>query len=269
VRRGVSRAALVGAAVLASTGGIAGADAAPPPSDGGVATSSGGAPVSRPAPSHPTVAPDPARTGIGFSPLSFVYTALPVSIGAAAYANMEDTNETLRSLELDELPTVLSTVSLALVAAYPVGLVVEPMYRFSIAGTDEATMTMHQVFLNFGWLIHAHGDQVVYPYLGVGYGNTSFEVTYEVTKQSFDETLRSPDGEALLSNSSLMLQVGLSSALWGSGNGDFIGLRVGAFVAPLSSGWKRRGFEVTEGPAPPTTGFYLMGSFGVHDPRWR
>lgn len=223
------------------------------------------------APANAPISADPARTGVGFSPLSFVYTAIPVGIGVARHTRIEGTNELLRSLQLDELPELLTTVSVALTAAYPMGLVVEPMYRFSIAGTDETTLTMHQAFVNLGWLIHAHGDQVVYPYLGVGYGNTSFGVTSPGVPQTqpFYDVLRNPEGEVLLVNHSLMLQVGLASALWGSGNGDFIGLRFGAFVAPLSSGWKRRGFEVTGGPSPPMNGFYLMGNFGLHDPRWR
>jgi hypothetical protein len=217
----------------------------------------------------PPTAPDPARTGIGFSPLSFVYTAIQAGIGVSRHAEMEQTNELLRARGLDELPDLLTTVSLALTAAYPMGLVVEPLYRFNIVGTDQTTLTMHQLLLDVGWLIYAKDDVVAYPFIGMGYGNSSMDISAEPPQQSFYDLLGAPEGEALLSNSSLVLQAGLAASLWGSGHGDFLGLRFGAFWAPISSGWKRRGKEVFGGPDPPMSGFYLTGTLGYHDPRWR
>ena len=255
------RAALAVAAALLAVS----APAAAEPADT-AAPGRSEAPTPPPAPQAP---PDPARTGVGFSPLSFVYTAVQAGIGVSRHAEMEETNKLLRARDLDELPDLLSTVSLALTAAYPMGLVVEPMYRFNIVGTEQTTLTMHQLLLDVGWLIYGEGDVVAYPFIGVGYGNSSLDISADPPQQRFSDLLGAPEGEALLSNSSLVLQAGLAASLWGSGHGDFLGLRFGAFWAPISSGWKRRGKEVLDGPDPPMSGFYLTASIGYHDPRWR
>jgi hypothetical protein len=208
------------------------------------------------------------RSADGFGPLSFAYTALPIALGATRFVEIDDVNETLREAGFGEVSTITPTVGASLVVAYPVGLVLEPMYRFTIASTSEVSLSSHQLFLNGGWLIHARGDVVAFPLVGVGYGNSSLELTLpEVPEQRFGELLAEPSGEALLSSSSLLLQVGLSASLWGSGAGDFVGLRSGLMWAPISSGWKRRGHAVDGGPAPPMSGAYLSLLLGFHSVR--
>jgi hypothetical protein len=88
----------------------------------------------------------------------------------------------------------------------------------------------------------------------------------EVTGASFDAILDEPTGDALISSTTFIAHAGFAANLWGSGHGDFIGVRAGLLLAPVSSGWKRRGYNVYAGPPPPLSGGYMALAFGFRTP---
>jgi hypothetical protein len=111
---------------------------------------------------------------------------------------------------------------------------------------------------------------VVYPFLGVGLGVTQLSISMPSEPTQFDDALRAPAenraGFLTLESYSSVLHAGVATAIWGSGHGDFIGLRGGFVAAPGDRGWKDIGNAVTGGPRPPLTGAYLVATLGWHTP---
>jgi len=207
---------------------------------------------------------------VGYGPLAFTYTAVPIGLGVSRFVEIDDLNTHLASVGYGRFDQIMPTLSVAVTAAYGPGFVVEPTYRFTIADTTESMLAVHQVLLDVGWVVFRHADVVAFPLLGFGYGNASLELSLpETSNRLFQEVLTAPTGEAIMSSSSFLLHVGFASTLWGSGHGDFIGMRTGFIWAPVSSGWKRRGEAVELGPDPPSSAAYLALTLGVHSPRWR
>ena len=76
-------------------------------------------------------------------------------------------------------------------------------------------------------------------------------------------------GEALMSSSGFLLHAGFAATIWGSGHGDFVGLRTGFIWAPVSAGWKRRGHALAGGPDAPMSAAHIAVTLGVHSLRVR
>jgi hypothetical protein len=60
----------------------------------------------------------------------------------------------------------------------------------------------------------------------------------------------------------MVLHSGVAVNLWGSGHGDFLGLRTGFIWAPPDTGWKRRNVTVYGGPPAPLSQVYLAVALG-------
>jgi hypothetical protein len=219
--------------------------------------------------SHADHPPEPA----GFGPMAFSYTGFPIGLGVSRFVEIDELNTSLRRAGYRELDPIMPTLSAALTVGYAFGLVIEPTYRFIIADAGESTLTVHQLLLDVGWMIAAQGDLTLIPMLGFGYGNASLDVSLPEDPASpdraFDEVLLAPAGEVLMSSSSFLLHAGFASTIWGSGHGDFVGLRTGFVWAPVSSGWKRGGEAIAGGPVTPMSAAYIAVTLGVHSPRWR
>ena len=217
-----------------------------------------------PAPARAEPPPKNEGTWGGFDT---AYVAVPVSVGVISIFEIPELNQALTAQGLDTLPRLTVTLNAAITRAYANGVVVEPHYRFTILNNEEATVTCHHLLLNAGYLIASRGDVTAYPMIGAGFGISTLEVAQlNVEGARFDEVLAKPEGDALLASSVFMLHAGFAANLWGSGHGDFIGLRTGILFAPTASSWKRRGYTVYGGPPPPIAGGYLALAFGFGAP---
>jgi hypothetical protein len=144
--------------------------------------------------------------------------------------------------------------------------VVEPQYRFTISSSDDATLMVHHFLLNAGFLVYAHREIFLFPVIGFGLGNATLELAPPLETQRFEDALAEPGGDLLLSASAVVLHGGLAANLWGSGNGDFIGIRTGVVHSPGTRAWKRRGAAIVGGPEPPMGGAYLAFALGFRAP---
>lgn len=212
-------------------------------------------------------ADEPAARGARPGAWSIDHAFVPVTLGVTRPTAISPLNAALEAAAYEPLPLFLPTVGVAITAVYRNGLVIEPGYRFTIASVEESILTVHHLLLSFGYMAHARGEIALYPLLGAGLGNATLEIgDPELAPQPFDEAIGAPVGDALLSSTTFVLHAGLASNLWGSGHGDFIGVRTGLVIAPYQSLWKRRGVDVEGGPAAPISGAYLAVAAGFGAP---
>lgn len=204
------------------------------------------------------------------------YLALPFHLGVTSYLAQAELNDRLRGADIAELPTVQTMMGTSVVVGFESGLMIAPQYRFSVAhnghefGEAEASMAVHGAMLDIGFTLVERDELVFYPLAGIGVGVTSLSVSMPSGPRSFDEVVRAPLQEEATSTTleatSMLVHLGVGSALWGSGHGDFVGVRTGFTLAPLGSGWKQVAGSAVDGPAPPVTGGYLHLMFGWHTP---
>lgn len=219
-----------------------------------------------------SLSPAPARAeppAKSESPSGFstMYTGVPLSIGVMSILEIPELNEALAAQGLARFERLTVTLNAGLTQAFANGLVIEPQYRFTITNTEETTVIFHHALLNAGYVIVSRGDVLAYPVVGAGFGVSTLEfATVELEPSSFDEVLAEPKGDALLSSAMLILHAGFAANLWGSGHGDFLGLRTGLIFAPMTAAWKRRGYSVHGGPPPPVSGAYFAIAFGFRTP---
>jgi hypothetical protein len=200
---------------------------------------------------EPEVAKEETATSGEPSPFSLKYLMVPAVIGIARPMEMKVLNQALSAAEIPELPLHLPSVSLSIMAVLENGMILEPMYRMSIGASAQAVFINHHMLLNVGYTFIRRGEVMVYPWVGVGLGNAGLELTYA-----------EPVGDAYLSSSAVVLHSGIGVNLWGSGRGDFLGLRTGVIWSPPDSGWKRRSVSVFGGPPAPLSQAYLAVALG-------
>jgi hypothetical protein len=226
--------------------------------------------VFTPAPARAEPAePAPAEAPKSVTPRGFstTYTGVPVSIGVMSIVEIPELNEALADQGIKTLPRLTTTLNAGITRVFANRLIIEPQYRFTIVNAEETTVTCHHILLNAGFLVASRGEVMAYPVVGAGFGITTLEFAeLEVEGPTFDEVLAKPEGDALLASSLFVLHAGFAANIWGSGHGDFVGLRTGFVFAPVTGGWKRRGYNVYGGPPPPISGAYLALAFGFRAP---
>jgi len=200
------------------------------------------------------------------APWAITYTAVPITVGATHIFGVEGVNDELYATGYSRVGKIMPNLSIAVTGAFSTRLVVEPQYRFSIVSSKDVTLTVHHFLINSGYLVYARDETFLYPFLGFGLGNAQLELARHLGGQSFDEALASPSNDALLESSAIVLHGGVAANLWGSGHGDFIGLRTGIVHAPGDRAWKRRGADIYDGPKPPMGGAYFALAVGFRGP---
>ena len=133
------------------------------------------------------------------------------------------------------------------------------LYKSSLMGTN--------VVAGLSYL--CQGNKIdFYPMIGVGIGFLRLKIAdHSDSDYSFDDALKNPRKELSALNTSLIIDIGVSTEykIKNSQNGDrgfIIGARFGYQFAPLVSEWKMGGKELGGGPDIGIHGFYLKMMIG-------
>jgi hypothetical protein len=193
----------------------------------------------------------------------FRYQAIGLSVGATGLATAGPLNAALTHEGYGALPSLVPSFDVSVAIATYSAFLFGCEYRFLGGRTDPVELYGHQAFFDIGALLYSSTNFAVYPVLGVGLGIARLDV--HRTKDyagTLAGTLRSPAGDASLTQFSFTFQGGLAADFVPDGGPVLFGLRAGATFAPVHGAWKRDQTDLAGLPAAPAATMTIGLAFG-------